>query len=78
MRTIADTAVGSVLGLAVVAAMFIVIWVAGDSSARTGVAAADTNEEPSGLQSARTDRAPVTRTSMSPEQLRQLQESAGR
>jgi len=78
MRTIANTATGSVMGLAVVAAMFIVIWVAGDSSAGTDVATADANEEPSGRQSARTARTPVTHTSITPGQLRQLQQSAGR
>lgn len=76
MRTIADTAIGSVLGLAVVIAMFVAIWVARDSSARAGVAAAGTTQAPTALPSARNDRAPVTRTSITPEQLQARQESA--
>lgn len=78
MRTIADTAIGSVVGLLVVAAMFVAIWVARDSSARASVAAADATQPPTALHSARNDRAPVTRTSITPEQLQALQESAPR
>lgn len=76
MRTIADTAIGSILGLAVVIAMFVAIWVARDSSARAGVAAANATQAPTALPSARNDRAPVTRTSSTPEQQQALQESA--
>jgi hypothetical protein len=75
MGTIADTAIGSAVGLAVVAAMFVAIWVAGDSSTRAGAAAADATQAPAALQSARNDRSPVTRTSITPEQLRALQEA---
>ncbi|MEE9266955.1 MAG: hypothetical protein V3V86_09535 [Gammaproteobacteria bacterium] len=78
MRTIADTAIGSVVGLVVVAAMFVAIWVARDSSARAGVVATDATQAPTALHSARNDRAPVTRTSITPEQLQALQESAPR
>jgi hypothetical protein len=74
MGTIADTAIGSAVGLAVVAAMFVAIWVAGDSSTRAG--AADATQAPAALQSARNDRSPETRTSITPEQLRALQEAA--
>ncbi len=74
MGTITDTAIGSIGGLMVVAAMFVAIWVAGDTSARAGVAAAEATREPPALQSARNDRSPVTRTSIAPEQLRALQE----
>ena len=76
MRTIADTAIGSIGGLIVVAAMFVAIWVAGDSSARAGAAAANATQAPEALQSARDDRAPVTRTSITLEQPQALQESA--
>ena len=76
MRTIADTAIRSAVGLLVVAAMFLTIWVAGNSSARAG--AGDAKQAPAALHSARNDRAPVTRTSITPEQLRALQESAPR
>ncbi len=76
MRTIADTAIGSVVGLVVVAAMFLTIWVAGNSSTRAG--AAEATQAPTALHSARNDRAPVTRTSITPEQLQALQESAPR
>jgi len=76
MGTITDTAIGGAVGLFVVAAMFVAIWVAGDSSARAGVAAAETTQAPAALQSARNDRSPVTRTSITPEQLRALQEAA--
>ena len=78
MRTIADTAIGSIGGLVVVAAMFVTIWLAGDSSARAGAAAADAAQAPAALPSARNNRAPVTRTSITPEQLQALQESATR
>ncbi len=78
MRTIADTAIGGVVGLVVVAAMFIAIWLARDSSVRAGVVAADAKQEPAALQSARNDRDPVTRTSITPEQLQALEESASR
>ncbi len=76
MGTIADTAIGSIGGLVVVAAMFVTIWLAGDSSARAGAAAADAAQAPAALQSARNNRAPVTRTSITSEQLQALQESA--
>lgn len=73
MRTIADTALGSAVGLTVVAAMFVAIWVARDSSARVAVAAPGANAEASTLYSARTHRTPVTHTSITPEQVRELQ-----
>ena len=70
MGTIADTAIGSILGLMVVAAMFVVIWVAGDSSARAGTAATQATQTQATLESARNHRSPVTRTSIAPEPLR--------
>ncbi len=76
MRTIADTALRSVVGLIVVAAMLITIWAARGSSARAGVAATNADADPPVLQSARIDRAPVTRTSITREQLQELQASA--
>ena len=75
MRTIADTALGSAVGLTVLAAMFLTIWAARDSSARATAAGA--HSEVSALQSARTHRNSVTRTSITPEQLRALQEKRG-
>ena len=72
MRGIAGAAVGSAMGLAVVAAMFFTIWVARDTSARASTTAADRQAKPSELWSARTHRSPVTRTAISPEQVRQL------
>ena len=75
MHTIADTALRSVVGVIVVAAMFGTIWLARDSGARAGVAATDADAQPPMLQSARTDRSPVTRTSITREQLRALQAS---
>jgi len=72
MRTIAGTAVGSAMGLAVVAAVFLTIWVARDTSARAGTSADDTTTQSSKLWSARTHRSPVTRTSITPEQMRRL------
>lgn len=73
MRTIADTALGSAVGLTVVAAMFLTIWAASDSSARVSATAAGADTEMPALQSARTHRTPVTRTSITSEQLRALQ-----
>ena len=79
MRTIADTPLCSVVGLVVLAALFLTIWMARDSSAgadagaRAASASAHTAAEPSPLQSARTHRGPVTHTSVPPEQLRQPQ-----
>jgi len=75
MRTIADTPLCSIVGLVVLAALFLTIWMARDSSAGAGAraasASAHTAAEPSPLQSARTHRGPVTHTSVPPEQLRQ-------
>jgi hypothetical protein len=76
MSTIADTALRSVVGLIVVTAMFLAIWVARDSSARTGAPTAGSETESSTLYSARNDRAPVTRTSITQEQLHGLQKSS--
>lgn len=73
MRTISDTALGSAIGLAVLAALFVAIWVARDSSARVGVATVDVDAEAPLLQSVRTHRTPVTRTSVTPAQVRDLQ-----
>lgn len=72
MRTMAETTIGSAAGLLVLAAMFIAIWAARDSSAGAGIAEADA--KPLALQSARAHRTPVTRTSMTPEQLQALRE----
>ena len=71
MRTIADPALGSIVGLTVLAAMFVVIWFAGDSSA--GANATEAEAEAPVLRSARTHRETVTRTAITPEQLRALQ-----
>ena len=79
MRTIADTPLGSVMGLLVLIAMFIVIWLAGDSSAGAGAsprqapASVESEAQPQALNSARTHRAPVTHTSIPPARLRELQ-----
>ena len=79
MRTIADTPLCSFVGLVVLAAMFLTIWLARDSSAGAGAAAqpaassVQTAAEPHSLQSARTHRSPVTHTSIPPEQLHQSQ-----
>ncbi len=59
MRTIADTALQSVVGLVVLAAMFVAIWVARDSGALAGVTATDADAKRPVLQSARTHRDPV-------------------
>lgn len=75
MHTIADTALRSVVGVIVLAAMFGAIWLARDSGARAGAATTDGDAQRSMLQSARTDRSPVTRTSITREQLRALQAS---
>ena len=72
MSTVVDTALRSVFGLVVVAAMFVTIWATRDSSARTGAAAGAavaSESKAATLNSARNDRAPVTRTSLTPEQL---------
>ena len=75
MRTIADTPLCSIVGLVVLAAMFLTIWLARDSSAgaatRPATASMQTAAEPHSLQSARTHRGSVTHTSIPPEQLRQ-------
>jgi hypothetical protein len=78
MRTIADAPLGSLMGLMVLAAMFTAIWNTRDSSA--GAAAGhpartlvEAHVQPRALRSARTDRAPVTHTSIAPAQLRELQ-----
>jgi len=72
MRRMAETTIGSAAGLLVLTAMFIAIWMARDSSAGAGIAEADA--EPPALQSARVHRTPVTRTSITPEQLQALRE----
>ncbi len=75
MHTIADTALRSVVGVIVLAAMFGAIWLARDSGARADVAATDATAQRSMLQSARTHRSPVTRTSITREELQALQAS---
>jgi len=71
MRTLADTALGSAVGLTVIAAMFITIWVARDSSARVG--SVQVEQDRTLLNSARTHREPVTRTSIPRHRVRALQ-----
>lgn len=71
MNMIADTALRGAVGLVVLAALFITIWVARDSSARVGPVRPAVNAESPQLNSARTHRAPVTRTAITPEQLEQ-------
>ena len=73
MRTIADTALGSAVGLTVLAAMFLTIWASRDSSARATASHVGAPSEVSTLHSARTHRDPVTRTSITPEELRALE-----
>ena len=77
MRTIADTPLCTVVGLVVLAALFLTIWMARDSSAgaspRAASASAHTAVEPPPPQSARAHRGPVTHTSIPPEQLRHAQ-----
>lgn len=75
MSTIADTALRSVVGLIVVTAMFVAIWIARDSSARTAAQRAEHAAQPTALNSARSDRVPVIRTSIPREQLHELQAS---
>jgi hypothetical protein len=72
MRTFADTAVGSAAGLVVLAAMFLTIWIARDSSARASHALPATDATPAELWSVRTHRSPVARTTITPEQVHQL------
>ena len=73
MRTIADTALASAVGLTVLAAMFLTIWASRDSSARAAAAQMGPPSEMATLYSARTDRDPVRRTSITPQELRALQ-----
>jgi hypothetical protein len=68
MRTLADTALGSAVGLTVIAAMFVTIWVARDSSARAG--SVQVEQDRTLLNSARTHREPVTHTSIAPRRVR--------
>lgn len=75
-NTITDTVLRGAVGLVVLAALFLTIWLARDSSARVGPARPDLQEEstqvqPAQLHSARTHRAPVTRTAITREQLEQ-------
>ena len=75
MSAIADTALRSVIGLVVVIAMLITIWVARDSSARTGAVSIEQRSKSPPLYSARNDRLPVKRTSITRERLHELQAS---
>ena len=88
MRTIADTAVGSIVGLVVLAAMFTVIWIARDYSAGASTVPAPApapapapvaaDAQTQALQSSRRRRAPMMYTPISPAQLRELQEKKHR
>lgn len=73
MNTITDAALRSLMGLVVVLATMITIWIARDSSARTGAASVEHRSESPALHSARNDRLPVRRTSITRERLHELQ-----
>ena len=75
MNTATDTALRGAVGLLVLAALFITIWIARDSSARVGPVPPHPVAEPAAparLESARTHRSSVTRTAISPEELEAL------
>jgi hypothetical protein len=78
MRTIADTALGSIAGLVVLAAIFTSIWIARGYSAAAATDPASTSVRADAplqaLQSPRTQRAPLVYTPMAPAQQRALQE----
>lgn len=78
MNTLTDTALRGLVGLVVLAALFVTIWAARDSSARVAhlPPAPDAGTIP--LESARTHRAPVTHTAITPEQLEGLAASPAR
>jgi hypothetical protein len=86
MRTIADTAVGSIVGLVVLAAMFTVIWIARDYSTGASTVPAPApapapvaaEAQTQALQSSRSRRAPMMYTPIPSAQLRELQEKKHR
>ena len=76
MSILTNTALRGAAGLIVLAALFITIWAARDSSARVGPVRPEQVFEPAPLDSARTHRGNVTRTAIPPERLERLERSA--
>jgi len=73
MSTVAELALRGVVGLLVICAMFLTIWVARDSSAHAEAAAIERQAESPKPQSSRTRRIPMTHTSTPPERPGELQ-----
>lgn len=76
MNILTDTAIRGAAGLIVLAALFVTIWAARDSSARVGPVRPEQVVEPARLDSARTHRGNVTRTAIAPERLERRERSA--
>lgn len=67
MSTISHTALRGIAGLMVVFAVLLAIWVARESSTRSGAATTEPDRESRSRYSARHHRAPVARTAVSPQ-----------
>ena len=78
MNTMTDTALRGLVGLVVLAALYITIWAARDSSARVAPLPPAPDVQGIPLDSARTHRAPVTHTAITPAQLQRLSASPAR